>query len=140
MELSYEILCSRIPGFNKNSHNEFDFHELRQLLNCDFHEKKQNKKGYYAIDNDDGCIFIDSRIGGLLRCEVLFHELSHAHLDHPVDFLKHKQDFHAEIFALIFLIPKQMLLDYMELSFEEIDPRLVPYLIRRKYIYEIFGV
>lgn len=140
LNLTYRILQNRIPSFNRRSHNETDFHRIRRAFNCDFIEKTQDRAGYYVTDISGDYIFIDKRIGGMHRTEVLFHELVHLCLHYPCRFLHHKQQFEAELFALILLIPKKDLFDAMQINFEELDLRMIPYLKKRKYIFERFGV
>lgn len=140
MNLTYRILRERVSSFNRRSHGESTFHRIRKRIDCDFDEKPRQKKGYYVTDESGDVIFIDSRLSGKTRLEVLYHELTHALIHYPASFLERRNQLQAEIFSLIFLIPRKELFEYMNTPFEEIDSRLVPFLIRRQRIFERFGV
>ena len=140
MNLSYQALLSRVASLNRRTHVEADFKRICERINCEFVFRKQNKNGYFVADECGDYIFIDSRIRGLTRLDVLFHELTHAILHHPCAFLDFRQQKQAQIFALIFMIPKRKLFECMKLSFDEIDYRLLPYLKRRLRVFEIWEI
>lgn len=140
MLTSYNIVRKRVYTFDRISHADADFRAICWKINCDYVFKPQRKKGYFVTDSSGDYIFIDSRITGFNRFEAMFHELTHALLDVPCPFLHFRQQIQAETFALIFLIPKKMLFEYMNMSFDEIDYRLIPYLKRRKFIFDTYGI
>ena len=140
MNLSYRILKNRISSFNRKAHGEQDFYRIAKEQKFQVYDLELECLGCYVADKDGDYIFIDPRIRPPLRYEVEFHELTHALLDFPCDFLYFRQQLNAEIFSLIFLIPKKQLLELLQMPFDEIDYRLQPFIIRRKKIYEIFGV
>lgn len=140
MNFTLKILRSRIASLNCRAHYEIDFHRVRRKIKCGYVLKNQNRSGYYVTDISGDLIFIDAKIHGLNKLETQFHELIHALLHYPCDFLARKQQLQAEVFALVLMIPKRDLFKYTTMNFEEIDYKLIPYLKRRKYIYEVFGV
>lgn len=139
MNISYRILRNREPSFNRRSHFELEFRAICRNYGCDYISKRQNRLGYYLTDASGDAIFIDSRVSGHQRREVQFHEITHLLLDFPCDFLDFRQQLRAEIFAIVFMIPKKLLFEYMQISFDEIDYRLIPYLKKRLWVYETFG-
>lgn len=139
MDLSYRLLKRIIPALNLRSHRETEFLRIARQLCIDVHELELDCFGCYVADPDGDLIFIDPRLRLYLRLETQLHELTHAILDYPCDFLKFRQQLHAEVFALVLMIPLRMLFEYEKMPFDLIDERLIPYLKRRKFIYERFG-
>lgn len=140
MHLSYEILKTKIKSLNTKPHDEPDFYRISKKQKIGVYNLDLDCLGCYVADKDGDYIFIDSRIRAPQRFEVQYHELTHAILDFPCDFLDFRQQLHAEIFALVFLIPKKMLFEFMQIGFDEIDYRLHSFVIRRKKIFDIFGL
>jgi hypothetical protein len=140
MHLSYNILKTKIPTLNRKAHRETDFYRISKHHKIEVHNLELDCLGCYVADADGDYIFIDSRISGLLRLEVELHELSHACGEYPCDFLHFRQELHAETFALILLIPKKILFEFIRTPFDEIDQRLIPILKRRKFIFDRFRI
>lgn len=137
MNLSYDLLREKVETFNRIPHDETDFHRLRELLGVELVTKPLYRAGYYVSDAET--ILLDERLSGYRKTEVQFHELTHAILDHPCEFLTAYQERRAEAFALMFLIPLPMLWEYMNTPVEELNPELLPYLIRRLRVFKHYG-
>jgi hypothetical protein len=140
MMLSYSRIKSLVPDYNRRCFTRHSILALTRKYNCEFVEKPLKKPGYYVTDCGGDIIFVDSRLKSHFWFEVAFHEIVHLLIHYPCDFLHSKQQFEAENLALIFMIPKAKLFEYRTIPFDEIDPRLVPYLIRRQQIYEIYRI
>ena len=140
MQMSYEILRKRVSSFNRKAHISKDFHKIRNIYKCDYAKKLLMRKGYYVSDGSGDYIFVDKRLSGAEKLEVQFHEMTHLLLDYPCDFMEFRQHIHAQVFSLIFLIPKKDILEYSEMNLEEIDYRLHPFLSARWQILQKFGI
>lgn len=140
MLLAYSRIKTLVPEFNRRTFTRQNIFALVLKFNCEIFERIQRKAGYYVLDKDGDAILIDSRVSGIFWFEVAFHEIVHLLIHYPCDFLHSKQHFEAENLALVFLIPRRKLLEYQITPFDEIDPRLIPYLIRRQRIFEVYKI
>lgn len=141
-------------GWGKRPLNEDDFHRLREqhgvlLLEVDNHTGRPwfglRWKGYYTTVDGIPTIVVNSELRGIERLRVLLHEFGH-HLLHAPEtcFFSEssveKTEVEAETFALVGLIPKQMIGELLSWNLFEEDLLPVELLRRRLKILELYGI
>lgn len=140
MHLTNSILQDRVPTFNQVSHFDYEFHTILDQYKCQYAELKLKQNGYYLTNKKSNYIFINKKLRDAAKLEAKLHELVHLIIDHPCEFLASKQELHAQIFSLVFLIPKADIIEYSQLKLSEIDYRLHPFLKARWRIYETYKI
>lgn len=110
-------------GFNRQSLTEADFYSICEKEGIEIIERYQTNSFYWRMEGVP-FITIGTRTRGLKRLFKMFHELSHHFLHsgqepNEVFFFglgDHKQEFEADAFATIALIPKHKMGDYQFLD------------------------
>jgi Zn-dependent peptidase ImmA (M78 family) len=102
-------------------------------------------KGYYATVDGVPTIVINRELRGIMRLRVLLHEFGHHLLHAPEtcffsDSSVEKTEVEAEVFALVALIPKQMIRKMMSWNLFEDDLLPVELLRQRLKILELYGI
>jgi hypothetical protein len=155
MNHSYEILKSKIPGFNRRQQTEADFWKLLKRERIIFVTWKMpdggrafygvNKKGrktYRFIVMDEDLFKSDGWL------EIALHELVHHFLHVPGGKLKvywskpglqGRHDRQADMFSLLMRIPLPLFRELCETPFDQITQFTREELIERKRLYERYG-
>lgn len=139
VKLSYNKIKEIIPAFNERSLEAEDFFFLTETNSIDVCEMKLKKRGYHVWEDGEDYIFIKKTLRGLKWLETAFHEMFHAVLQVPTNYIHHKQQLEANAFALIALIPLPMLDGY---SFLEENPTAHAHWLfkERKRVYFLYGI
>lgn len=102
-------------------------------------------KGLYTHEFGPPTILINARLRGLERLRVLFHELGHHIFHAPAtcffsDDSLNKAEEEAKAFALVALIPRQMVRGMLSWSLFEDDLLPVELLKQRLKLLELYGI
>lgn len=145
--------------FKKLNEREFNFEDFqkitkRQRIAVATYSMHENVRGYYTNEirkvYRKKCIVLNEKLSEFERLYVAYHELAH-HFLHVSSSSKQtyfcrlnelsesKYDAEADAIALIMLIPKKLLLELYQTSFENINPFFQGLLLRRKAIYDTSG-
>lgn len=119
MKLILDKLKRKLPQLNIKIHGEADFYRLCRKEAMKVYEipLRGGILGYYSNYRGKAHIILNSKINGLKRLEVAFHELGHHYLHAPVpksvffdsQSLSNKQEIEAQSFALLALVPVTLL-------------------------------
>jgi Zn-dependent peptidase ImmA (M78 family) len=158
MNLLYEAMCSGLLGFNKKAYGFADAKEICKkqhiwLIVCEY---GPDVLGYFCVRRTEKrfkkFIMVNSILNNVDRTFTLLHELGHFFLHKPVradhyfycsrnaKLIQQKHDAEADAFALIAMIPFDLMLELYHTPFTEIEPALLPYLRRRYKLWQDFGV
>lgn len=153
MQYTLTMLKSRFRDFNERAFDFDDFELIarRERINWMEAPLPDAIRGFYScvrrrVRSRRWIVFNDN-LGETERTFTAFHELAHhflhapqmgaarlycpAHRDH-----NHACDVEADAAALLWMIPARDLYLYSIAASDDIEPSLVPFLIRRKMIWE----
>lgn len=135
-------------GWGRRALTEADFHRVREshgVLFVEIDHEDMEWTGLYTHEFGPPTIIINARLRGIERLRVLFHELGH-HLFHAPatcffsDDSVNKVEEEAKAFALVALIPKQMIRKMLSWSLFEDDLLPVELLNQRLKLLELYGI
>jgi Zn-dependent peptidase ImmA (M78 family) len=135
-------------GWGKRALTEADFHRVRGrvgVLLVEVDHDDMEWKGLYTREFGPPTIIINARLRGIERLRVLFHEPGHHLLHAPAtcffsDDSVNKAEEEAKAFALVVLIPKQMITKMLSWNLFEEDLLPVELLRQRIKILELYGI
>lgn len=135
-------------GWGRRALTEADFHHLRVRFGVFFVEIDHDDmewKGLYTHEFGPATILVNARLRGIERLRVLFHELGHYLFHAPAtcffsDDSVSKAEDEAKAFALVALIPRQMIRKMMSWSLFEDELLPVELLKQRLKILEPYGI
>lgn len=137
--MAYDIIKKLIPAYNERALTEDDFSFLADTNEIGVCELPLKKRGYHAWDAGIDCVFIRKTLKGLKWLETAFHELFHALLQVPCDFLHDRQQKEVVALCLIALIPLPMMENYLFLE-ENPTPHAKKLFREREKVYFLYGV
>lgn len=156
MHFAFSRMKKQFKKLNEKEYNFEDFQKIakRQRIYVATYTMHDNVRGYYSNEirkvYRKKYIVFNERLSEFEHLYVAYHELAH-HFLHASNTSKQtyfcrlselsesKYDAEADAIALIMLIPKKLLLDLHETSFEHINPFFQKLLVRRKAIYDLSG-
>lgn len=135
-------------GWGRRALTEADFHRIRErhgVLFVEIDHEDMEWKGLYTHEFGPPTILINARLRGLERLRVLFHELGHHIFHAPAtcffsDDSLNKAEEEAKAFALVALIPRQMVRGMLSWSLFEDDLLPVELLKQRLKLLELYGI
>jgi Zn-dependent peptidase ImmA (M78 family) len=157
MDFLIEAMSRPFPKLNTKAHDFEDVQRItrKEHINLTITEYEPNILGYFCTrktpKRTKRYIVINSLLDDVDRTFIGLHELGHFYLHVPVSSRQYfyckanakrtqsKHDAEANAFALIAMIPLWMLIDLETVNFEDIDPKLIPYLKKRAHFYEQYG-
>lgn len=143
-------LMKGIPGLNTRTLTEEDFFRI-----CRRHRIKvveyplESSPGFYMVCKGRSMIAVDSRLRGVRRMYVLWHELAHYFLHVPPHTTGArwfrlrpgtKEEFEAEVLAAIALIPEPLLRSMLAGEIEDMNEYPREMLEFRLKVLELYGV
>jgi hypothetical protein len=155
MNHSFELLKSKIPGFNRRRQTESDFWKLIKREGIVFVTFKlpPGGKAFYGVNRVGRRVYRfivmdEDLFKSADWLETAFHELIHHFLHPPMRKQvvywsrtdRHtKDDRQADMFALLMRIPLPVFLELSEMPFDQITEFTKHELIQRKRFYETYG-
>lgn len=124
MNLLFPALKRAVPSFNDRPHTEVDFWRICRRHRIRVHQLPLGTPGFFKIEADGTChIYLNSRLKGIEWLDAAFHELGHFFLHTPLTSRtayyyrlvpKTKQEYEAQSFSDIMLIPKCLMFEILE--------------------------
>lgn len=158
MELLISTMRIPFPQLNLRPHGIDDVRKAakQEKIILKLARYPQGELGYYCIDKlkekPTKHIIINQSLGPVMRDFVSLHEIGHHFLHVPISsqewfyckkeskFRSNKFDCEADNFALIAMIPLPLLMELQAVNFDQINPELLPFCIRRLRIWEMFRI
>lgn len=159
MNLLLEKIKRVIPAANQRAHGFSDVERIasREKISIIVADYRPDILGYYATRRSKRSLEKFMMINARINSEpektfVGLHELGHHFLHAPITWrqplrcirssslTQSKYDKEADAFALIAMVPLWLLLEMQDTNFANIDPALVPFLIKRQKLWELHGV
>lgn len=148
MRLVFEKISEYRLGWNERRLTEQDFHRICKRFNVKAVEMPLRTNGFYYRVMGRDFIAIDSRLSGVMKLFVQFHELAHFLLHTPESGAT--ANFHgvgrqtrcereADAVALCALIPQKLLNDRMASEIAEIDGLPPDLVAERLQIFARYG-
>lgn len=159
MNLLLDAIVRHLPKANKKAHDFSDVESIarKEHIALIVTEYRPDILGYYTTRRSSSKTKKFLMINALLRSEadrafVGLHELGHHFLHAPISWrvpfycrriceaTRSKYDSEADAFALIAMVPQQLLFEMQEASVSNIPPEMLPFLVRRQKLWELHGI